>query len=320
MTSVAQAQPNIALIKYWGKKDHARNLPAVSSLSVTLHSLWTRMAVEFRTDRTVDQLLVNGEEKPEMLSRVGACLDLVAGGTRPGAVVVSESNFPIAAGLASSASAFAALVVAANNAIGGSRSTLELARLAGAASGSAARSLFGGIVELIAGDDRIDLRTVSDCDDWPLTVIVAITATAEKPTGSGDAMIRGERTSPFYSSWIERQDGDMQIARQAVRERDFAMLGGVAEHNCLKMHSVMWTSKPPIVYWNNASLSCLETIRALQAEGHPVFFTMDAGPQVKAICLPEVADIVNEALRQTPGVIRTMQSTLGHGAATMEPD
>ena len=320
MTSVAQAQPNIALIKYWGKRDHVHNLPAVSSLSVTLQSLWTRMSVEFRESAGPDTLQVNEAEAPAMLTRVSHCLDLVAGKQRPGADVISESNFPIGAGLASSASAFAALVVATERELDGSRGSLELARLAGASSGSAARSLFGGVVELTAGDDEINVETICECADWPLEVIVAITAKEPKPVSSGEAMVRGENTSPFYSSWLEKQDDDLQAARHAVTDRDFAKLGAGAEHNCLKMHSVMWTSKPPIVYWNAATLSCLETVRALQSDGLPVFFTIDAGPQVKAVCLPEATAVVAGALENTRGVIGTMQSSLGQGARPMEAE
>lgn len=318
MTTVAQAQPNIALIKYWGKRDHSHNLPAVSSLSVTLQDLWTRMSVEFRDGDGSDTLLVNDAQAPRMLKRVSHCLDLVAGPGRRNANVISESNFPIGAGLASSASAFAALVVAADIESGGARGSLELARLAGASSGSAARSLYGGFVELTAGENQIDVETVCDSLEWPLQVIVAITEEGAKAVGSGEAMIRGESTSPFYSSWLERQDEDLNTAREAVLDRDFARLAAVAEHNCLKMHSVMWSSRPPIVYWNNATLSCMETIRTLQSEGHSVFFTIDAGPQLKAVCLPEAADAVATALQETPGVIKTMRSCLGSGARIME--
>jgi len=318
MTSVAQAQPNIALIKYWGKRDLALNLPAVSSLSVTLDSLWTRMSVEFRDSDGQDSLLVNDAQAPAMLKRVSHCLDLVAGQDRQRASVVSQSNFPIGAGLASSASAFAALVVAADTELNGSRDLLDLARLAGASSGSAARSLYGGFVELTAGENQIDVQTVCESSEWPLEIIVAITAEGPKPTGSSEAMIRGEGTSPFYSSWIERQDDDLRTAREAVLSKDFGKLAAVAEHNCLKMHSVMWTSRPPIVYWNNATLSCMETIRALQSDGVPVFFTIDAGPQVKAVCLPEAAESVLSALQNTAGVISTMRSRLGPGARQMD--
>lgn len=314
----AVAQPNIALIKYWGKRDVATNLPAVDSLSVTLQSLSTRMALEFSEQADSDTLTVNGIDAPRMLGRVSKCLDNVCGTARLRAVVTSESNFPIGAGLASSASAFAALVVAANAAAGLQRDKIELARLAGQASGSAARSLFGGIVSLTVGETEIDVQQLLAPDAWPLEVVVAVTEEGAKAVASGDAMLRSARTSPFYSSWLSKQGADFALALDAVQSRNFAKLAAVAEHNCLKMHSVMWTSRPPIVYWNDATLSCMETVRALQAAGVPVFFTIDAGPQVKAVCLPEVAAEVAEALRRTAGVLRILQSPLGEGARTVD--
>jgi diphosphomevalonate decarboxylase len=313
MQATAQAQPNIALVKYWGKRDVARNLPAVGSLSITLDSLWTRASVEF-CDQAVDTLTVNGAAQPSMLPRVSQCLDLVAGQDRRRAVVTTEANFPIGAGLASSASSFAALVVAANEAAGTALDVLALARLAGRVSGSAARSLYGGFVELAAGDDEIGLEQLAAAGDWPVEVVAAITEEGPKPVSSGAAMIRSAETSPFYSSWVGRQADDLAVARSAVIERDFASLATVAEHNCLKMHSVMWTSRPPVVYWNRATLACLETIRSLQAKQRNVFFTMDAGPQVKAVCSPDVVDVAERKLAGTPGVIRTLRSRLGAGA------
>ncbi len=317
MQATAEAHPNIALVKYWGKRDVARNLPAVSSLSVTLDTLRTRMTVEFRAgDR--DALSVNGQAAPGMLERVSRCLDSVAGKERSAARVTSDSNFPIGAGLASSASAFAALVVAANAASGAAHDRLALARLAGAASGSAARSLYGGLVELDAGDEQIDLVPLAAADDWPLMVVVAITDDNTKSVGSGDGMIRSARTSPFYSSWLAQQEDDLSAAREAVRNRDIGRLSEVAEHNCLKMHSVMWTSRPPIVYWNSATLACMEAIRGLRAEGHAVFFTIDAGPQVKAVCLPASVDAVSAALAETPGVLDILTTGVGCGARRID--
>ena len=314
MRAIAQAQPNIALIKYWGKRDIERNLPAVGSLSLTLASLWTKMEVVFSADFEKDVLLVNDEEAEEMLPRVVRCLDRIAGEKRPKVSIESHCNFPIAAGLASSASAFAALVVAAHSACGKSPKTLDLARAAGAASGSAARSLFGGIVELQAGDDEINVSSIARPKDWPLRVVVAVTASGAKPVGSGEAMIVSEKTSPFYSKWVENQDDDLDVARCAVRNRDFEQLATVSEHNCLKMHSVMWTSRPPVVYWNKATLACMETIRELQRAGNAVFFTMDAGPQVKAVCLPENEAVVMDALSAVDGVEMIMTTGLGSGA------
>jgi diphosphomevalonate decarboxylase len=314
MKAEAQAQPNIALIKYWGKRDHDKNLPAVSSLSVTLDSLWTKMSVDFGAGVGSDTLLINGSPAPAMEKRVSQCIDLVAGTERDAASIVSEANFPIGAGLASSASAFAALVVATAAACGKTYATQALAQLAGASSGSAARSLYGGIVALTSGDESIDVQPLLDQHEWPLEVIVAVTEKGEKPVGSRAAMIGGQKTSPFYASWVERQDDDFETAKTAVLARDFERLAAISEHNCLKMHSVMWTSRPPIAYWNSATLSCLETIRSLQSAGHAVFFTIDAGPQVKAVCLLESAAAVMDALKATPGVLSLLQTKLGAGA------
>ena len=317
MRAVARAQPNIALVKYWGKRDTRRNLPAVGSISVTLDELYTRMDVELHRDLEADALTVNGDADTAMLPRVTRCLDRLLGKERPNANIRSECNFPIAAGLASSASAFAALVVAAASAAGLSLDRGALARRAGAASGSAARSLYGGFVELSNRDDDIEVRQLSDAVRWPLSIVVAITASTSKPLSSGEAMEISRKSSPFYANWVKSQPHDLDAARTAIETRDFAELGAVAEHNCLKMHSVMWASRPAIVYWNSATLSCLQTIRRLQADGIPVFFTIDAGPQLKAVCEPRFETDVREALDATDGVITTMTSGLGDGAALL---
>jgi diphosphomevalonate decarboxylase len=322
MRASAVAQPNIALIKYWGKQNVAGNVPAVGSLSITLDSLETRMTVDFDDGIDADSLLLNGEPAERMLPRVSKSLDNLLGSDRSPAVIESSCNFPIAAGLASSASSFAALVVAASQAAGLQKDRLSLARVAGQASGSAARSLYGGFVELQLIEEKqvpdIAVASILEGSEWPMQVIVAITAKGEKPISSGDAMNLSSKTSPFYASWLAHQDHDLEVARLAVADRDFSALAAISEHNCLKMHSVMWASRPPVVYWNKATLACMETVRQLQADGVPVFFTIDAGPQVKAVCLPEVAERVKKAMQETDGVIDTMESSLGGGARLLD--
>jgi len=314
MQATAIAQPNIALIKYWGKRDLELNLPAVGSISITLRDLYTEVAVDLVPQSRSDTLLVNGAEAPSMLARISACLDRVLGEQRPRAAISSTCNFPIAAGLASSASAFAATTVAAAAAAGRAYTTAELARLAGAASGSAARSLIGGFAELANSGDTIEVMPLRDLESWPLEVVVAITESGPKSTSSTKAMEISRQSSPFYSSWVNQQEHDLGIARTAIAQRDFAQLGSIAEHNCLKMHSVMWASRPPTVYWNATTMRCLQTIRRLQGEGCNVFFTIDAGPQVKAVCLPSEADRVRQALAETSGVQAIMTSGLGPAA------
>jgi diphosphomevalonate decarboxylase len=317
MRATAQAQPNIALIKYWGKRDAGRNLPAVSSLSLTLESLWTRMTVEFDPALESDRLELNGEVASGLLPRISKCLDLVAGTNRARAAVTSECNFPMAAGLASSASSFAALVVAASDAAKIKMDTLTLARHAGAVSGSAARSLYPGIVLLRAGDRDIHVETIAE--DWPLELVVAVTDESAKAVSSSVAMLRSAGTSPFYDAWVEQQEQDIATALDAVRARDFSALAAVAEYNCLKMHSLTWTSRPPVVYWNQGTMACMQIVSDLQADRVPVFFTIDAGPQLKAVCLSDATSVVASALEATPGVRQVLRSGLGAGARRLSP-
>jgi diphosphomevalonate decarboxylase len=314
MQATAIAQPNIALIKYWGKRDVDRNLPAVGSISITLRALYTRMHVEFDDALIADSLTVNDAPDEKMLPRLASCLDRVAGAERPRARIESTCNFPIAAGLASSASSFAAVTVAAAAAAGKTFDSARLASLAGGASGSAARSLLGGFVELENVGDDIACRSLCDADEWPLAVVVAITESGPKATGSTEAMEISRQTSPFYASWVDQQALDLDTARTAIATRDFEKLAAIAEHNCLKMHSIMWASRPPMVYWNAATMRCLQTVRQLQGRGIAVFFTIDAGPQVKAVCLPGHVAEVEAALRATTGVVDIMTTGLGEGA------
>lgn len=320
MPATAKAQPNIALIKYWGKRDSELNLPAVGSISITLADLHTTMGVSFDDSLERDVLVVNGASSDRMLPRVSRCLDAVAGSTRARAMVTSDSNFPIAAGLASSASAFAALVVAADAAAGTGHDRARLAGLAGQASGSAARSLFGGFVELQNVDDGIRVVQLNDAGDWPLSVVIAITQSGPKPVSSTVAMETSRETSPFYDRWVEQQDADLDEARTAIADRDFDRLGAVAEHSCLKMHSVMWGSRPPMVFWNATTLACMEKVRELQADGVGAFFTIDAGPQLKAICEPADAARVRQALEGVRGVEQVMVTGLGVGAEVIARD
>lgn len=318
MRATAIAQPNIALIKYWGKRDAARNLPAVGSISITLSDLYTKMTVQTGAEFRRDSLLINGERNDQLLPRLSGCIDTVMGRQRDFVAIESSCNFPIAAGLASSASSFSAATVAAARVANVPLDTEALARLAGRASGSAARSLYGGFVELANEDENVVLSSLRDAESWPLVVNVAITETGPKAMGSGEAMEISRKTSPFYSTWVKQQSKDLDAARDAIRMRDFARLAAIAEHNCLKMHSVMWASRPPMVYWNSSTLQCLQTIRQLQNDGRGVFFTIDAGPQVKAVCLAEDADAVRRALTETPGVVKVMRSGLGLGARLLD--
>ena len=319
MRATAVAHPNIALIKYWGKSDIERNIPAVGSLSITLDGLTTTTAVSFNSDLEEDEFLLGGQAIPEMSGRVSRCLDLVRErvGAQTRARVESNNDFPTAAGLASSASGFAALVTAADAAMGVNIPQNELAAMARRSSGSAARSLFGGFVELRLTPDGplpTETRQILEPFDWPLRVAVAVTDAGPKEIGSTEGMVRTERTSPYYAGWVDSSEDDLAEARTAIARRDFEALAEVSESSCLKMHAVMLSARPGLVYWNGATVECIRKVRKLRADGVPVFFTVDAGPQVKAVCAPEAFDRVAAELAAVEGVSQVLASGLGEGA------
>jgi diphosphomevalonate decarboxylase len=320
MQATAIAHPNVALIKYWGKRAVAGNVPAVGSLSIVLGGLTTTTSVTFRPELHGHQLVLNGADDEKALPRVSACLDELRqrAGCALFARVVTRNDFPTGAGLASSASGFAALLVAAAAALDLKLGTAEMATLARHGSGSAPRSLHGGFVQLLPAGDSVRCEPLATTSHWPLEVVVAVTTAGPKSVGSRDGMQRSEQTSPYYAAWVESHAADLAHGIEAVARRDFAELAKVSEHNCLKMHAVMQTSVPSLIYWTPATLACMQRIQELRRDGVPVFFTVDAGPQVKAVCLPEAAATVTAELRKIPGVLQLLRSALGEGARRLE--
>ncbi len=316
LRAVAIAHPNVALIKYWGKREVSANLPAVGSLSVTLGALATETRIEFDPSLEHDLLLLNGIEQPAGHGRLAACMNALRdlSGCDLYARVESENDFPTGAGLASSASGYAALVTAGAAALGIDAHETRLIDIARIGSGSAPRSLFGGMVLLENDGDGTVCEQIITPEDWALSVVVVITSEVPKPVTSRDGMEQSRLSSPYYAAWVDTHADDLRQAVGYVQDRDFFALAELAEHNCLKMHSVMLTTRPPLLYWLPATLAVMHRIGELRAGGLPVFFTIDAGPQVKAVCQTEVADEVTGALGAVPGVLRTIVGELGYGA------
>jgi len=316
MRAVAVAHPNVALIKYWGKRARAGNLPATGSLSLVLGGLATETSVRFDPALARDRVVLDGREDADTSARVTACLDELRreAGVGTCATVESRNDFPTGAGLASSASGFAALVMAGAGALGLRLTDQRLAEIARLGSGSAPRSLLGGVVLLTNRDATTVCEQVASPADWPLEIVVAVTTTGPKATSSRIGMALSEQTSPFYDAWVQTHGADLAAGLAAVRARDFPVLADLAEHNCLKMHAVMLTTRPPLIYWTPATLACLHRVQELRRDGVPVFFTVDAGPQVKAVCLPHAAADVAAALAAIPGVLEILRSPLGEGA------
>jgi diphosphomevalonate decarboxylase len=303
----ASAHPNIALIKYWGKAPGPDNVPAAPSLSITLDTLVTHTEI---ADAAADSFELNGQLVQD--SKLAACLaDLRAHHRVPPLAIRSRNNYPTAAGLASSAAGFAALVTAVDAHCGLAMDAAARSVYARRASGSAARSIHGGFVAL-AGP-AWSATPIASAEDWPLKVVIAVTAAGPKAVGSSAGMQRS-MASPYYPAWVSSTHDDFDSAIQHVHTRDFAALADLAESSCLKMHGLMLSSRPGLLYWNPATVACLHRVRELRAHGTPVFFTVDAGPQVKAICLPDAANAVRLALAELPGVIQILEAGLGEGA------
>lgn len=313
MSTTAQAHPNIALVKYWGKQSAPGNLPSAPSLSITLDTLQTTTHVASAdTDR------IYFDDKPTSDSKIAAWLDALRSTYDiPPLEIRTHNNFPTAAGLASSASGFAALITAINTECELGLTPSVLSGLARQASGSAARSIFGGFVAL-AGPDW-QARPMLGVDDWPLRTVVAITAAEQKHTSSSEGMRLSEQTSPYYEAWVSSTHADFEQGLVQVAEQDFAALATLAEASCLKMHGLMLSSNPGLIYWNAATLACIHAVRELRQAGLPVFFTVDAGPQVKAICLPEAESVVRYTLETITGVQQVLLAGIGQGASIVEP-
>lgn len=324
-SAIAVAGANFALVKYWGKRDTALNLPAAGSISLTLEALTTETRVEFRPDLEADALLLDGSPDPGALQRAVRCLDRLRemAGSGMRAEITSHNHFPTGAGLASSASGFAALVTAAAAALDLDLDGGTLSGLARQGSGSAARSIFGGFVEMQPGrrSDGADAVAVplQDADAWPLEVVVAITAAAPKAVSSTDGMEHSRCTSPYYRAWLEQQPAALAGAREAIARRNFEALAEVSEASALAMHAVAMASRPGLVYFNAATVDCIHRVRELRQSGIGVFFTVDAGPQVKAVCQPGDSGEVAAALAELPGVERVIVSRLGPGARVVHP-
>jgi diphosphomevalonate decarboxylase len=323
--AVAVAHPNVALSKYWGKREGEGNFPAVPSLSVTLGGLETRTSVRFDDALAEDELVLDGAvatggpraRAVELLDRVRA-----ASRERRRAQVRSHNDFPTASGLASSASGFAALALASVRAAGLDWPVERISDLARRSSGSAARSLFGGFVELEAGrpgapsGTLLAARPIAPVDHLPLAVLVCVATEAAKDVGSTDGMRTTMARSPFAAAWLEHAPRLHERLRDALLARDLVTVGELAESSCLAMHASAIAAG--VTYWNGATLATLGAVRALRAAGLQVFASIDAGPHVKALARASDAAQARDALEKVPGITRVLEARPGEGARIVE--
>ena len=282
------APSNIALCKYWGKRDSELNLPINPSLSVSLAHLGTRTRVE-PIEGPADDVWLNGLQlRADTLfaKRLSGFIDLFRQTSHQAFRIETRNNIPTAAGLASSASGFAALTLALNDSLKLGLESSALSMLARLGSGSACRSIYEGFVEWHMGhrDDGADSHAHPIDRRWEGLAIGLIKVDeGVKSVDSRSGMARTVESCHLYQSWPLQANTDLMKLHQAIESQDFTLLGSTAEQNALSMHATMIASWPPLVYWQPDSLAAMQKIWALRQQGLEIYFTMDAGPNLKLL-------------------------------------
>ena len=356
MKATARANANIALVKYWGKRNKKLILPYNSSISMTCDGLFTITTVEFSDKCNRDIIVINDEELkveedksssptfadarvvdelrsslPFAVARVKDEKDVLGhlerikqtAGIKEKVKVVSQSNFPVAAGLASSASGLAAITAAAAKAAGSNLDQKELSILARQGSGSACRSIFGGFVEWFRGEkeDGSDSYAVQIAppEHWlEFRLIVTILSEEKKKVGSRVGMAQTVETCPYYENWLKTVNQDLEIIRKGILNKDFTSVGSRAEHNCLKMHALMITTSPAIIYWRPETLKIVQNILGWREGGLECYFTIDAGPQIKIICLEKDVPELKKRLQALKDVKKIIVCRPGEGTKLID--
>jgi diphosphomevalonate decarboxylase len=322
MKSTAIANSNIAFIKYWGNRNARYRIPLNDSISMNLDGALTTTTVEFDPSLTLDEIAVGGKPANEATyARVSAHLDRVRVLAKidTKARVQSQNNFPTGTGMASSASAFAALSLAATSAAGLEISERELSILARQASGSASRSIPGGFVEWVAGASSADSYAISIAppDHWDLRDVIAIVSVEEKKVGSTDGH-GAAPTSHFLAERISALPARFHRIRHAVLAKDMSLLGPALEEDAIELHLIAMTSVPPIYYWSPGMVHVIQAMQQWRADGVAVYFTLDAGPNVHLICESKDAGQVAELARSITAVQQVIVNAPGGPARLID--
>lgn len=320
----ARAYTNIALIKYWGKKNEELILPMNNSLSLTLDAFYTETEVIFSDSYMVDEFYLDGTLQDEKATKkVSQFLDLFRkeAGLSLKASVISQNFVPTAAGLASSASGLAALAGACNTALKLGLDDLSLSRFARRGSGSACRSIFCGFVEWEKGHDDLSSYAKpvpSDSFEGDLAMVFVLINDQKKEVSSRNGMRRTVETSSFYQGWLDSVEGDLYQLKQAIKTKDFQLLGETMERNGLKMHGTTLAAQPPFTYWSPDSLKAMDAVRQLRKQGIPCYFTMDAGPNVKVLVENSHLSEVQETFTKLFSKEQVITAHAGPGIAIIE--
>lgn len=314
------AHANIALIKYWGKRDQDLHLPTKTSLSVGLDALKTTTTIAISQDEN-DHITLNGAPaQPKTAQPIKDFLALfkkMYGITTPLAIS-TINNFPTAAGLASSASGFAALTLGLDRFFNLNLTPRQQSHLARRGSGSACRSLYGGFVVWHQGHQPDGTDSYAEqrypATHWPtLRIIIVVVSATEKKVSSRIAMQCSVTTSPFYHQWIEESEQRLDLMYKALATKDFCLLGHLAEEDCLGMHKTMHTSIPAINFWSPTTYELINLVNNLRTQHNiTCYFTIDAGANVKILCQAHHEPTICNHLQKITGVLSYITSTIAH--------
>lgn len=321
MKATAKAPANIAFIKYWGRKDEVLRLPANNSISMNLSGVFSITTVEFLKGLGADKIEILEESLDGRgKERISCHLDRIRllAGIKTFAKVVTKNNFPKGTGIASSASGFAALTVAAASAAGLKLSQKQLSILARQGSGSACRSIPDGFVEWKAGNSSKSSYAYSlfPPDWWEIKDVIAIVGETTKKVSSSEGHVLTE-SSPFYKARLLGMKEKIRKIKRALEKKDFQKFGEIVEQEAINMHAVMMTSTPPLLYWLPKTLEIIMSVQDWRDNGLSIYFTIDAGPNIHLICQEEDEQKVIKHLEDIKGLKEIISNKPTKGAHLM---
>lgn len=319
--ATAKAHSNIAFVKYWGRKDELLRLPTNGSISMNLSNLFTTTTVEFIPSLKQDDILVNGARNKEINCRISKHLDRIRtlAQKKIYAKVVSQNSFAVSAGMASSASGFAALTVAGIAASGIHLSEKDLSILARKGSGSACRSIPDGFVEWIDGNTSEEsyAHTLFKPSHWDICDIVAVVSKEKKdiPTSLGQQRVE---TSVFFQTRLKHIGEKIKNCKELLKDKNFGEFGKLVELEALELHSIMLTSWPSLIYLESASLIVMKAVKKLRDNGIAVYFTIDAGPNIHIICQKKDEGRVINKIKELENVAEVLSNYPSKGTYLLD--
>ena len=296
---------NIAIVKYWGKKDAKKMIPATSSISLTLNDMFTETEMEFISDEdikiSVEKEMKNGDYKDKFSNmtdlfylngelqdsvhteKISKVVDLFRENRSQKVKISTTNNMPTAAGLSSSSSGLSAVIKACNKLFGKNYTQSELAQISKFGSGSSSRSFFGPIAAWDKDTGEIyEVRT-----DLKLAMIVLVLNENKKEISSRNGMELCAKTSTYFDEWVKQSEIDFVNMKKYLAENNFEKVGILTEENALRMHKTTETANPPFTYFNEKTYEAMDFVKNLRNNSEKCYFTMDAEPNVKVLCLEE---------------------------------